>query len=186
MPLIVGWVYACAYTFGIVKFMFSWHWYLISREGNVFNQKLRVFILFYVGKISGNLVSVIFSLFGNKCWHKQDWEKFPAWPYFYFQSSFRINWRIWLKRYKMLLVSEQHELGDNETVCSCVTMRELKRPLVAILWHIAFWYRYHHLNVRILGSNFQLVFSMGARYFQNDIFYWKMISVKLSFTYIVE
>ena len=81
----------------------------------------------------------------------------------------------------MLSVSEKHEPEESETVCSCVAMRKLNRPLVAIICHITLWYRYHHLNVRILLSTFQLAFSMGTRYFKKVFFI-----EKLSFTYIVE
>ena len=92
--------------------------------------------------------------------------------FFFFKNSFRIYWHILLKRCKISSVSEKHKLGDNETVCSCVTMWKLNRPVVAIIWHIIFWYRYHHLNVGILGPTFQLafsdVFSKGYSSLKND------------------
>ena len=72
-------------------------------------------------------------------------------------------------------------LGDNKTVCSCLTMRKLNRSLVTIIWHIVYWYRYQRLNVWTLGSTFQLACSMGAKYFRKA-----MISFNLSFTYVVE
>ena len=151
--------------------MFFSHWYFISREGNVLNQKLSFFISLYVAKIPGNLVFRIFLCLGNKRSHKQNQP----------DLTFRICWHIWLKRYKILSVSEKHELGDNETVCSYVTMRKLNWPLVAIIWHIAFWYRYHHLNVRTLGSFFHLACSMERGIFKSYqrqvIFhmYWQIV-----------
>ena len=141
------------------------------REGNVLNQKLRFFISLYVAKIPGNLVFRIFLCLGNKRSHKQNQP----------DLTFRICWHIWSKRYKILSVSEKHELGDNETVCSYVTMRKLNWPLVAIIWHIAFWYRYHHLNVRTLGSFFHLACSMERGIFKSYqrqvIFhmYWQIV-----------
>ena len=57
-------------------------------------------------------------------------------------------------------------LGDNKTVCSCLTMRKLNRSLVTIIWHIVYWYRCQRLNVWTLGSTFQLACSMGAKYFE--------------------
>ena len=41
---------------------------------------------------------------------------------------------------------------------------------------MTFWY----LKVGILGSILKLTFNMGARHFQEIIFYWKMISILLS------
>ena len=116
---------------------------------------------------------MIFSLFRNNFWDRQNWEKYPVGLYLYFyvfQNMLTFLFRkTFFTRYEII----KHKFYVTEVSWAFVTIRTLIRQLRAIIWHETFWYRYQHVKFGNLGSIFLLTFSMVKMHFQKSIPYWK-------------